>query len=425
MLTGWGISMIDSREIPRSLTPLAIPGRLVGLARRLGLPELADQEEQLGLLWDELGRRGRWLLVYDNATQPRDLIAHRPPAGRGHLLFTSRNPAWASMATTLQVDVLSRAEAVAFMHARLGRDDPTAGDLAAALGDLPLALEQAAAYLEQTQTSLRDYLSLLGERAGEVLRLGELADYPHTVATTWALSLGRVRAEAPAAEDLLAVCAFLAPDDIPRGLPSGQAGVLPNRLQQSAADRLAYDRVLGALGRYALMTVTEDSLAVHRLVQTMVREGFDQQAKQHWAGVAVRLLWAAFPDDSVLAWPTSARLLTHVLAATEHASALDAEGPLTADLLNEAAGYVWRRAELGQARQLSERALTILEAQLGPDHLDVAFNLDNLGLVLSDLGELSAARNACERALAIRQAQLGPDHLDVATTLSFAFNLVV
>lgn len=388
------------------------------MARRLGLPELADQEEQLGLLWDELGRRDRWLLVYDNASQPRDLAPYRPPAGRGHLLITSRNPAWASMATPLQVDVLSRAEAVAFVRARLGRDEPAAGELAAALRDLPLALEQAAAYLEQTHASLHDYLRLLGERAGEVLGLGELADYPHTVTTAWSLSLGRIRAEAPAAEDLLAVCAFLAADDIPRSLLAEQAAVLPNRLQQATADELAYNRMLGELGRYALMTVTEDALAVHRLVQTVIREGFDQEAKQRWAGAAVRLLWAAFPEDDVRAWPASARLLPHVLAATEHASALDADGALAADLLNKAAGYLWRRAELGQARQLSERALTLLEAQLGPDHLDVALHLNNLGSVLSDLGELSAARTACERALAIRQAQLGPDHLDVAATLN-------
>lgn len=129
------------------------------------------------------------------------------------------------------------------------------------------------------------------------------------------------------------------------------------------------------------------------------------------------LLWAAFPEDDVQAWPACARLLPHALVATEHATILEAEWALAADLLNKAAGYPWRRAELEQARQLAERSLTILEAQLGPDHLDVALHLYNLGIVLSDLGELPAARTACERALEIRQAQLGPHHLDVARTL--------
>jgi hypothetical protein len=101
--------------------PLAIPGRLTALARRLALPELRDQDAQLGVLFDELGRRERWLLIYDNAEQPRDLAPYRPPAGDGHVVVTSRNPAWGAMATPLLVEVLPRAEAIAFLGARTPR----------------------------------------------------------------------------------------------------------------------------------------------------------------------------------------------------------------------------------------------------------------------------------------------------------------
>jgi tetratricopeptide (TPR) repeat protein len=400
--------------------PPTIPGRLAALARRLGLRELADQEEQLQLLWEELGRRQRWLLIYDNATTPRDLAPYRPPAGGGHLLVTSRNRAWGAIADSLRVDVLPRNEAVAFLRTRTGQHDPAAAELAAALGDLPLALEQAAAYLEQTGTSLGDYLDLFQERAGELLGIGELAEYPHTVATTWALSLERVRAQVPGAEDLLILCAFLAPDDIPRSLPVEHAAVLPEPLQQAAANRLVYDQALGALGRYALVTVTRDTLAVHRLVQAVVREGLDKQARQHWAAVAVRLVLAAFPADSndVRAWPESALLLPHALAATQHANDLGADLDTTASLLNEAGIHLWGLAELRQAQQLLERALAIREVRLGPDHPEVAATLNNLGNVLRELGELPAAIEANERALAIRQARLGPDHPEVATSLN-------
>jgi tetratricopeptide (TPR) repeat protein len=401
--------------------PPAIPGRLAALARRLGLPEVASQEEQLQLLWEELSRRERWLLIYDNATGPRDLAAYRPPAGDGQLLVTSRNPAWAAIATPLQVDVLRREEAIAFLRARTGHDDPASEQLAAALGDLPLALEQAAAYIEQTQTCLRDYLELFQERSGELLRLGEPTDYPHTVATTWTLALGRLRAEAPAAEDLLAVCAFLAPDDIPRSLPTEHATVLPDPLRQDASDPLAYQQMLGALGRLGLVTVTKDSLAMHRLVQGVMREGLGQQARRRWAGVAVRLVSAAFPrdsDDELQTWPTCARLLSHALTATDHARREAAAPDDTARLLSKAGYYLWSRTELRQARPLVEAALVLREARLGPDYLEVAQSLNDLGNVLRELGELPAARQALERALAIREARLGPDHLDVAESLA-------
>jgi tetratricopeptide (TPR) repeat protein len=400
--------------------PLGIPGRLAVLARRLGLPEVRDQEEQLSLLFDELGRRDRWLLVYDNAEHPRDLAPYRPPAGRGHLLVTSRNPAWAAMATPLQLAVLPRAEAVAFLQARTGAGDVATGELAEALGDLPLALEQAAAYLEQTRTSARDYLRLLGERAEELLRLGELAYHPDTVATTWTLSLARAQAEAPAAQDLLALCAFLAPDDIPRTLPADHAGLLPEELRRAAGDRLTYDRLLSALGRYSLVTPSQDSLVLHRLVQTWVRDTLDQQTQQDWAVVAVQLVWAAFPADTddPRTFPTCARLLPHALAAADHAENLAANPEAIAGLLTRLGAYLWRRIEPRQARQLFERARAILEACLGPDHPSTARSLNNIGNTLRARGELPAARSYFEQALGILDKRLGPDHPDTARTLN-------
>jgi tetratricopeptide (TPR) repeat protein len=400
--------------------PLAIPGRLAALAARLGLPEFTNQEAQLGVLWDELSRRERWLLIYDNAERPRDLGPYRPPAGRGHVLVTSRNPAWSALATPLRVEVPPRAEAVALLCARSGGRDPAADELAETLGDLPLALEQAAAYMEQTRTAVPDYLELLGERAGELLELGELTDHPDTVASTWALSLTRAQGEAPAAQALLALCAFLSPDDIPRTLPTDHAQLLPESLQQIAADRLAYDRLIGALGRYSLLTATQDTLAVHRLVQVWVRATLDPPAQRLWAAVAVQLVWAAFPSDTndPATFPACARLLPHALAATDHASRLAADPEATAGLLTRVGSYLWRRVEPGQARQLFERALAILEARLGPDHPDVARSLNNIGNTLRARGELPAARSHYERAQAILEARLGPDDLDVARTLN-------
>jgi hypothetical protein len=139
--------------------PAAIPGQLVALARRLGLPGHAEQAETVHVLWDALRSRDRWLLVFDNAEHPSDLRPWWPP-GSGQVLMTSRNPTWTGLAATVSVDVLPRAEAVAFLQHRLGHDDPALDRLAAALGDLPLALEQAAAYLEETDSSPREYLDL-------------------------------------------------------------------------------------------------------------------------------------------------------------------------------------------------------------------------------------------------------------------------
>jgi tetratricopeptide (TPR) repeat protein len=399
--------------------PVTIAGQLAALARRLGLRELPSLDEQVMVLFDDLAQRDRWLLVYDNAEYPVDLEAVRPPAGGGHVLVTSRNAAWGGIGATVSLDVLPRAEAVTFLRQRLGRDDPLLAALAKALGDLPLALEQAAAYLDETHTPPAEYLELLSSRARELFALGRPANSQQTIATTWTVSFDRVRRQPLPAEDLLTLCAFLAPDDLPRALLTDHAEVLPERLATAIRDRVALQGSLGVLSRYSLATVTEDTIGVHRLVQAATRNDLGSEAAQRWTGVAVRLLLAAFPPVYLKAatWPTSARLLPHVIAVTAHAAKLGAEPVKCVTLLTRAADYLWVRAKLQQARALLEQALAILEARRGPDHPDVARTLMALGTVIYDLGDLSTSRTYLERALTIQEARLSRDHPDLAYSL--------
>jgi tetratricopeptide (TPR) repeat protein len=400
--------------------PVAIPGLLAGLARRLGVPEQGDQAELLASLWDVLRERDRWLLIYDNAEGPRELAPYRPPSGSGRVLITSRTPIWGRTATAVRLDVLERDEAVAFLRRRTARSDTaTAAALAEALGDLPLALEQAAAYMDETHTTPADYLALFREHGAELLALGEPLTTEQTVTTTWQVALDRVRAT-PAAQELLSLCAFLAPDDVPRPLLREHAEALPEPLRGTIGRPLAHNQVVSTLGRYSLVTGTADTLTTHRLVQTVVRASLRPKDQQRWADTAIRLVLAAFPDDSdeVRAWPTCARLLPHALAAADHASSIAADPEATAGLLTKVGRYLGSRTEFRQARQILEGALTIREAHLDSDHLDLAQSLNDLGSVLRQLGEFPAARAAHQRALAIREAQLGPDHPDVADSVA-------
>jgi tetratricopeptide (TPR) repeat protein len=400
--------------------PVAIPGWLAGLARRLGVPEQADQAELLASLWDVLRQRDRWLLIYDNAEGPRELAPYRPPAGGGRVLATSRASTWDRGTATVRLDVLDRDEAVAFLRRRIGSSDTaTVAALAEALGDLPLALEQAAAYMDETHTLPADYLALYREHSAELLALGEPLTTEQTVATTWQVALDRVRATI-AAQELLSLCAFLAPDDIPRALLPERAEVLPEPLRGAVARRLAYNQAISAIGRYSLVTVTAEAISAHRLVQAVVRHGLNAQAAREWTTAAVRLVGAGFPEEAedVKVWPIAARLLPHALAATDHAAALGADPTATSKLLHQAGRYLWGRAEHIQAKTLHQRALEIRETYLGADHLVTAQSLHNLGLVLQELGDLDGARTRHRRALQIREAHFGPDHPQAANSLN-------
>jgi TIR domain/NB-ARC domain len=240
--------------------PTSVTADLATLAEELGIQRVADQAEMVELLFRELRGRERWLLVYDNAERPKTLEGLLPPGGGGRVLVTSRYGAWGKLGATMRLDVLAREEAVAFLARRTGATDQAVLDaLAGELGDLPLALEEAAAYLEETGTGLDEYLGFVRERARELFGLDqppadEQGDQ-RRVATVWSLSLERVHQEAPAAEALLSLCAFLAPD-IPRELPGEQPQVLPDELAKAVRDPLAYNRMLAVVGRYSLATVS-------------------------------------------------------------------------------------------------------------------------------------------------------------------------
>jgi hypothetical protein len=243
----------------RAEEPATLLGDFTDLAGALGLPELdlTDPAAVVAAVHRWLARHGRWLLVFDNVARPEDLTALLPPGGGGHVLVTSRWGAWGDWARPIQLNVMAREEAVAFLRKRTGTDDEqAAAALAQALGDLPLALAEAAAYIERTQVGLDAYLRLVRERAVELFGLHQSVGAQRRVATVWSLSLERVREEAPAAEALLELCAFLAPEDIPRYLPVEHAEVLPQELQVLVEDPLAYNDALAVLGGYSMAAVT-------------------------------------------------------------------------------------------------------------------------------------------------------------------------
>jgi tetratricopeptide (TPR) repeat protein len=401
--------------------PTSATAALAILAARLGVKEVADQQAMVTGLFDQLRQRDRWLLVYDNAERPDRLVGSLPPGGGGQVLVTSRWSAWGRQATSLPVNVLAREESIAFLRKRTGTDDQAALDeLAELLGDLPLALEEAAAYLEETRVGLGEYLELVRDRARELFGLDQPLIDEHgdqrRVGTVWSLSLDRVRAEAPAAEALLSLCVLLAPDHIPRGLPREQPQLLSGELARAVSDPLVYNRTRAVVGRYSLATVSSTTVAVHRLVQAVIQARLGQQGERHWAEIGVRLLRESFPNSSweVATWPISERLLPHVLAATGHAERLGVAGEQAGWLLDWAANYLHERGQYRQARPIAERALRVTEAALGPADSEVAWRCDGLGAVLRRLGDLAGARAQLERAVAIGEATLGLDHPDVA-----------
>jgi hypothetical protein len=139
----------------------------------------------------ELRHRGRWLLVFDNAEDPAD-VAPWLPGGGGHVLITSRQRGWDEVAAPVEVHVLARAESVAILQTRVtALSGAGANQLAAELGDLPLAITQAAGFMADTGMTADEFLVLLQTRAGQRPRRHGESGYLAPVGTADAARAGR------------------------------------------------------------------------------------------------------------------------------------------------------------------------------------------------------------------------------------------
>ncbi len=399
--------------------PAALASNYAGLAQELDLPDKgsADQMTIIAAVKRWLEENRGWLVIFDNVTHPADIEAYLPRDGTGHAVITSRDPNWGGSAVVLPIQVFKRDESVDFIIKRTKQESrEDADELADTLGDLPLALEQAAAFMEERAVSIMDYLKLFRERRAEVLERGKPTAYPETIATTWDISLQAIKSEFQEAVDLIKLFAFLAPDDIPRSLLIEGAQDLPEPLRCVLQDPIKFNDAVAALRQYSLVNVADDCFSIHRLVQAVTFDSLGEEEKKKWAEAAVRLVNRAFPfeSDDVRTWSTCSSLLSHALASAKLAEELEIAPEETSRLLNQSGNYIKGRADLLGAKALYKRALAIGEKVYGPDHFVVAVYANNLGFVLKDLGDLKEAKRLYGRALAIDEKVYGPDHPDVA-----------
>ena len=275
-----------------------------------------------------------------------------------------------------------------------------------ALGGLPLALDQAGAYLAETHCRLSDYLVLLQrERESLLKRRGAVpSEHPQSVTATFALALAQVQQRSEAASELLRLCAYLAPEAIPLDLVSQEAAELGPVLAPVVAHVLALDAALETLQVYSLVRLEAESrtLSLHRLVQAVQQEALSTPEQYRWAERAVRLLSISFPLPEVPTWERCQQLLPHALLCAGHIKRWGLAFSEAASLLQQAGRYLYQRAAYEQALPLLQQALAIRVQVYDLDHLNVATSLNDLGDLYLAQGQYEAALPLYQRALAIQ-----------------------
>jgi hypothetical protein len=394
--------------------PAAMSAGFGELAALLGARNLLDAQDPVAAVHAVLAARpGGWLLILDNAQDAATVRPVLPPAGKGQVLITTRSAHWPGT-IAVEVPVLEQDIAAGFLAARTGDGNREAAwALAGELGGLPLALEQAAAYITATGRDLAGYLAAYRGRKMDLLDRGDPAGYDQRVTTTtWSLSFTQLQDEAPggaALLNLLACCAsdtipyhlLLQPAVLPDGLPAGPGAVLAPLL----GDPLAVVDAIATLRRYSLISPPINGLvSVHRLVQaiTAARQTSPQAAA--WRQATAALISAAVPTNPDLpaTWPVFAGLLPHVLAAL----------PLASEPVYRAASYLGTSGSYTTARDLLQQILTSYQDDLGAEHPDTLAVRANLASWTGEAGDAAAARDQCAILLPVRERVSGAEHPD-------------
>ncbi len=355
-----------------------------------------------------------WLLVFDNAEQIDVVRKYFPSNGPGKVIITSRNRAWERVATPLPVNVFERGESVELLQKR--SPDLTAGDadrLAEALGDLPLAVEQAGAWRAVTGMQVDEYLDLLEQRSPEILELDPAPDYPVSVAAAWDISLERIRDNNPGARQLLDICASMAPEPIPRSMLRGSRGVsITPEVDPLLRESIKLNRAIRDLSQFSLVRVDprSNTLQMHRLLQTVLLAKLSAEERRAMRDAAHQLLSAAKPGQfaSPLEWRAYQELLPHLLTS----QAVTSTDTWVRELIYDTVLFLYYWGDHEGAESLARQAYNAWVAASGEEDEYVVRMAKNLAFMLRVLGEISESIPLNEKALDVsRRTEVEPEVL--------------
>ncbi len=416
----------------RLQTSLAALCEVPGLHLSDGLPP--DEAARAGIALNWLATHHDWLLIIDNVddeASAQALTALFEQLRSGHVLITSRLKIWPRQVEALDLSVLSPDDATALLlqltdqHRRKASDDADqARTLALLMDGLPLALHQAAGYINEQSCTLAKYHATYQQEAAELLnwfnslsisyeRPDKLA--PRPVLITWKTSFDQLSAES---RRWLLVFSHFAPESIPEFLLDDK----PNAKDAAKTRHRAARQALAEAGKCCLITRSKDDpprFKLHRLVQEVTRLSASAEECATALDLGIRLIAESEPGnpEDVRTWKQWNPLQPHAAALCQHAP--DEHGPegLTW-LLNQSSLLLQTKSLHAQAEPLMRRALQIDEASYGPEHPNVAIRLNNLAQLLQATNRLAEAEPLMRRALEIDEASFGPEHPNVAIRLN-------
>lgn len=400
----------------------------------LFLPVNYTQKDLQRAVTTWLSKNRSWLLVFDNLETLDTITPYLPNKINGRILITTRNNR-IDYGTTFLLDVFNLEEALSFMKRRLSKNNECKMEyykyndfnekstvLIKRLGCLPLALEQAGAYIKEVRCSISDYLELLKQSSTDVFsdQYATPEYYESIVTLTWNISFAALE---ESSRQLLNLCAYMGADRIPVKFFVEMRSQLPTPLADDLSKQLTLNRIVTGLRTYSLTSGTVKFINIHRLVQEVIRKSHELEAvnsfdKIKWLLLDFNMLEKYLPisceePDSVLRFM---QIAVHAESITEYYSRIEkSEKIKLADVYNKIGECYDDCGIFANAFNNYFNSLKIKEQYLGKDHPNTAMEYDNIGLSYTKTGNYPKAIKWHKKAINILELKLGKKNLHTAT----------
>ena len=441
----------------------------LSIAQECQIPGYSDDSKtdalQLVKNWLEGKGQRPWLMVIDNAddtelffgcvsqeeegshqhTQNENVGQYIPECLHGSILVTTRNKETGIRLTqtrpggVIDVGRMDAEEAAELFRMRL-KDSELATNEVSALSSrleyLPLALVQAAAFIQENSITVKRYLQHLATTDTTLLSLlsapfetdGRDSETQHPVAVTWMISFDQIRRQNTVASDLFSLMSYFDRQDIPRLFLShyneqreyNHVGYKKRR-EGEAARALQLEKALGVLKAFSFVTESRDEkLNVHRLVQLVMRNWLAREKRsREFAEKALVTVSNVYPHGNYENRKTCGEYLPHAYAVLSHeGTSSKKESFAKSSLLHSMAEFLLYRGQLNQAEDLQEQAIKIRRRLLGAEHADTLSSIASLAQTYRNQGRLKEAESLGVQAMETRKRVLGMEHPDTLESMA-------
>jgi tetratricopeptide (TPR) repeat protein len=394
--------------------PTQLRQEITCLAQTLNLPDAQsdNSDQHLNALKKYLETRDKWLLIFDNAEGPSEIKDLLPSVLRGHVLITSRNPIWGSIACVQHLDKFTKDESVGFLIKRLNRtkENLCLGMVADRLGQLPLALNIAAAFMDTNQISCDDYKTIL-DNTPDVIFEDDLTDEDRPLLKVWGLSLDIIKKKSYQSGLLLEYLCNFSPDEIPEDILYPMLQTISD-MSDLVKQKKDYYKILSLLFQYSFVTKNNEykTLNMHRLVQEGIRHMMDLERKKQQVAELVSVFSQQFPIKSTDPetidfgmWQKCRQMLPHAIKVAGIAENLKVAPEPTIHLYAQVASFLRELNNLKESEHYADKALSLIENSKRNETLLHAICLETRARILRDIGRNDEAKDLMLRVITIEE----------------------